>query len=107
MEKRDKKKMVNRRKASDYTPISLLQCFDRLKGSSSASALDGALEGEPCVFIHLLIQQYLLSVYFVLITVLGDRDRAANKTNRNLYNVELGEVGLLCILQPHSALVQD
>lgn len=37
----------------------------------------GALEGEPCVFIHLLNQQYLLSARFLLITVLSDRDRVA------------------------------
>lgn len=44
----------NRRKASDYVPISLLQALigcDHMKRSSNASALVGAFEGEPCVII--------------------------------------------------------
>lgn len=47
-------KNSNRRKTSDYVPISLLQALigcDRMKRSSNFSALVGAFEGEPCVFI--------------------------------------------------------
>lgn len=54
-------KNSNRRKASDYVPISLLQGLigcDRMKRSSNASASVGALEGEPRVFISLFSSTY-------------------------------------------------
>ena len=63
----------------------LIDC-DRVKSTSSTLAPNGAFEGEHCVFIRLLIQQYLLSAYSVMMTVLSDRDKAANKTNRNIFS---------------------
>lgn len=49
-----------------------------MKRIPSAPAPVWAFEGEPCVFIHLLIQKYLLSACSVLITILSDRGRAAS-----------------------------
>lgn len=67
---------------------SSLDCNKEKRTDPSAPALVGAFEGEPCVFIHLFIQQYLLSACSVLITVLRDRDRAASLSSHVALMVE-------------------
>lgn len=56
MEKRDKKNTEERPQVIlQYPYFSVLIDFDRLKGNSSAFALDGAFEEEHCIFIHIFI----------------------------------------------------
>lgn len=59
-----------------------------MKRIPSPPALAGAFEGEPCVFIHLLIQKYLLSACSVLITILGDRGRATSLSSHVALMIE-------------------